>query len=82
LIALPGGIGTLTEISFAWSQLQIHALKEKPLILVGRMWGQVFAPFFEPVNPYIRPVNIQLLRFVEDAEEAFEEIMRYFHNYA
>ena len=80
LIALPGGIGTLTEISFAWSQVQIHALKEKPLILVGRMWGQVFAPFIEPGNPYVRPANFQLLRFVEDAQEAFEEVMRYFHD--
>ncbi len=80
LIALPGGIGTLTEISLAWSLLQIHALKEKPMILVGRMWEQMFAPFFESDNPYVHPVNIQLLRFVEDVEEAFEEVIRYLRN--
>jgi len=31
LIALPGGIGTLAEISLSWSQLQIQAIPSKPL---------------------------------------------------
>ncbi len=79
LIALPGGIGTLTEISLAWSLFQIHALNVRPLILAGPVWRQVFAPFLEPDHPYVHPENVHHLNFVEDADEAFYEIMRHFN---
>ena len=37
-IALPGGPGTLAEISLAWNRLAVDALPPMPLILVGAGW--------------------------------------------
>lgn len=37
-IVVPGGIGTLLELSLAWQLLQVRKLYNVPLILVGDMW--------------------------------------------
>lgn len=37
-VVVPGGIGTLLEMSLAWQLLQVRRLYNTPLILVGRMW--------------------------------------------
>lgn len=45
-IALPGGPGTLTEISLMWNLMIIESLPKKPLILIGQGWDVVFDNFF------------------------------------
>src|SRR3954469_10532054 len=40
-IVVPGGIGTLLEMSLAWQLLQVRKLYNTPLILVGKMWPQL-----------------------------------------
>jgi uncharacterized protein (TIGR00730 family) len=37
-IVVPGGIGTLLEMSMAWQLLQVRKLYNTPLVLVGKMW--------------------------------------------
>src|SRR5215475_1777428 len=37
-VVVPGGIGTLLELSLAWQLLQVRKLYNTPLILVGKMW--------------------------------------------
>jgi uncharacterized protein (TIGR00730 family) len=37
-VVVPGGIGSLLEMSLAWQLLQVHRLHNTPLILVGKMW--------------------------------------------
>lgn len=37
-IVVPGGVGTLLEMSLAWQLLQVRKLYNTPLILVGKMW--------------------------------------------
>jgi len=37
-VVVPGGIGSLLELSLAWQLLQVHRLHNTPLILVGKMW--------------------------------------------
>jgi predicted Rossmann-fold nucleotide-binding protein len=37
-VVVPGGIGTLLELSMAWQLLQVRKLYNTPLILVGKMW--------------------------------------------
>jgi uncharacterized protein (TIGR00730 family) len=37
-IVAPGGIGTVLETMMIWQLLQVHHLKDTPLLLVGRMW--------------------------------------------
>ena len=37
-IVVPGGIGSLLEMSLVWQLRQVHRLHNTPLILVGKMW--------------------------------------------
>jgi uncharacterized protein (TIGR00730 family) len=37
-IIVPGGIGTLLELSLAWQLLQVRKLYQTPLIFIGKMW--------------------------------------------
>jgi predicted Rossmann-fold nucleotide-binding protein len=40
-VVVPGGLGTLLELSLAWQLLQVRKLHNTPLILVGKMWAEV-----------------------------------------
>jgi hypothetical protein len=40
-IVVPGGIGTLLEMSLAWQLLQVRKLYNTPLVLVGKMWPEL-----------------------------------------
>jgi predicted Rossmann-fold nucleotide-binding protein len=40
-IVVPGGIGSLLEMSLAWQLLQVQKLQNTPLILIGKMWGSL-----------------------------------------
>jgi hypothetical protein len=37
-IVVPGGVGTLLEMTMIWQLLQVRKLYDRPLILVGAMW--------------------------------------------
>ena len=37
-IVVPGGIGTVLELTMIWQLLQVKHLQNTPLILVGKMW--------------------------------------------
>ncbi len=40
-VVVPGGVGTLLELSLAWQLLQVRKLYNTPLILVGKMWAEL-----------------------------------------
>ncbi len=40
-VVVPGGIGSLLEMSLAWQLLQVRKLYNTPLILVGKMWPEL-----------------------------------------
>jgi uncharacterized protein (TIGR00730 family) len=44
-VALRGGIGTLTEVTLAWSLLQTRTLDDKPLVLMGADWPPILDAF-------------------------------------
>jgi hypothetical protein len=46
-IALRGGIGTLSEVTLAWSLLQTRTLDSKPLVLMGADWPPILEAFKE-----------------------------------
>ena len=69
-IALPGGPGTLTEISLTWNLMIIESLPPRPLILVGDGWQSVFDQVFAKLGTYTAPAHQELLRFAPDIETA------------
>lgn len=40
-IVMPGGIGSLLEMSLVWQLLQVRKLYNTPLVLVGKMWADL-----------------------------------------
>ena len=40
-VVVPGGIGSLLEMSLVWQLLQVRKLYNTPLILVGKMWPEL-----------------------------------------
>src|SRR5713101_10167934 len=44
-VALPGGIGTLSEVALCWSLLQTGEIKRKPFILLGPVWHATVTAF-------------------------------------
>ena len=44
-VAVRGGIGTLSEVTLAWSLLQTRSLNGKPLVLLGADWQPVLDVF-------------------------------------
>ncbi len=69
-LALPGGPGTLTEISLMWNMMIIRGAERRPLILIGEGWRSVFDQFFEQLGPYSPPNQRGLLRFAPDVASA------------
>lgn len=72
MIVLPGGIGTLSEMSLAWSFLQVGEIRERPLVLMGETWRQTVSTFED--DNYIRPDHRKLLTFVSSPEEAVARV--------
>ncbi len=44
-LALAGGMGTLAEVSMAWSYLQIGAVPRRPCVLLGLAWVRLLDAF-------------------------------------
>lgn len=69
-LALPGGPGTLTEISLMWNLMIIQALHRRPLILIGDGWQSVFDQVFTKLGTYTSPAQQELVQFAPDIETA------------
>ena len=69
-LALPGGPGTLTEISLMWNLMIIGGLERRPLTLIGGGWRSVFDEFFQQLGPYSPPNQRGLLGFTPDPAAA------------
>lgn len=69
-IALPGGAGTLAEVSVMWSHFQAEAISIRPLVLIGPGWQETIETFWRVFDPLV-PVRIRsLLTFSRNVEEA------------
>ncbi len=68
MIALPGGIGTLSEVALAWSLLQTGELSARPLVLLGTLWRETIRVFAQA--EYIRPRELDLIYLATSPETA------------
>jgi uncharacterized protein (TIGR00730 family) len=69
-IALPGGVGTLSEVALTWSLLQTGEIAPKPLVLIGRQWAETVQTFVQHAGSYLRPGDAGLVRLAADIDEA------------
>jgi len=69
-IALPGGPGTLTEISLTWNLMIVESLPRRPLVLVGTGWQAVLNQFMTSFDNYLPPDQRDLLQYAPDVQTA------------
>jgi len=65
-LALPGGPGTLTEISLMWNLMIVDAIHRRPLILIGDGWQSVFDQVFTKLDEYTSQAQREALQFAPD----------------
>jgi hypothetical protein len=73
-MALPGGPGTLAEISLMWNRIIIAAIAPKPIILIGSGWQGVFKTFFTRLGQNISENDRKLLTFAQNMNEAVSQL--------
>ena len=73
-LALPGGAGTLTEISLLWNLMIVESLHRRPLILIGSGWQSTFNQFFTSFETYMSVHQRELLHFAKDVHTAVERL--------
>jgi uncharacterized protein (TIGR00730 family) len=76
VVALPGGIGTLSELTLAWAARQTEG-RTTPLVLLGACWPPLLAAIREHL--VVNDEDIQLLHCVNSPEEALQVLQRDLH---
>lgn len=76
-LALPGGAGTIAEITVMWNHLITHAILPRPLILIGAGWLETFQIFFKTQGEYISEQDRSWLLFEPNVDAAFKRLQSY-----
>jgi uncharacterized protein (TIGR00730 family) len=81
-VVVPGGIGTVLELTMIWQLLQVKHLHNTPLILVGKMWPGLVDWAREHLTttqpPLADPADVAIPQCVDTADEAID-LVRKFH---
>ncbi len=78
-LALPGGVGTLVEISLFWNELIIEVGRSRPLILIGEEWKTVIDTFYEAM-PDHTPLSLRKwVSFEPDSDSAVRRLCNHFN---
>jgi hypothetical protein len=79
-VAMPGGYGTLDELSEALVLIQTRRIRPFPVVLVGSEYWSGLLEWFEKTlteRKYISPRDIDLMKVVDEPEEAVDFIRRH-----
>jgi len=79
-LALHGGIGTLTEISLAWSLLQTHSIPARPLVLLRHPWQGLLD--YCRAELIIRPTDFAWVQMVDSVQAAVQMVIAALQNTA
>jgi uncharacterized protein (TIGR00730 family) len=74
LVALRGGVGTLSEVALSWSLIQVGEMPRKPLVLVGPRWRQIMETFHHEST--IKEHDWALLGFAANVNEVVPLLRR------
>lgn len=73
-VVVPGGIGTVLEMTMIWQLLQVKHLEGTPLILVGKMWADFVqwgkTHLLSPQLHLANPQDLDIPLCVDTADEA------------
>src|SRR5437868_6721569 len=73
-VVVPGGIGTILELTMIWQLLQVRHIEGVPLILVGQMWADLVdwarEHLLNPIAPLASPGDMEIPVCIDTADEA------------
>ena len=79
LVCFPGGFGTLDELFETMTLIQTGKSRPRPILLFGRAFWEKLVDFGHLVDTgMISPGDVNLFRFVESAEEAWEHLAAFY----
>jgi uncharacterized protein (TIGR00730 family) len=84
-IALPGGFGTLDELTEAITLIQTHKLVRFPIVLVGKVYWQGLIEWIKTTvleEKNITAEDLEIFKVVDTAEEAVGCITEFYKTYA
>ncbi|MCG3205523.1 MAG: hypothetical protein KCHDKBKB_02245 [Elusimicrobia bacterium] len=77
-VVVPGGIGTVLELTMIWQLLQVQKLGQTPLILIGKMWPDLIKwaekHLLRSDLNLVNPADLKIPKCVETADQAVEII--------
>jgi uncharacterized protein (TIGR00730 family) len=77
LVCFPGGFGTLDELFEALTLIQTGKCRRRPIYLFGRaFWEKLINLDHLVETGMISPEDVNLVRFVESAEDAWDQIVQ------
>ncbi len=84
-IALPGGFGTLDELTEAITLIQTHKLVRFPIVLVSRAYWQGMIDWITTTvlaEQNISAADLEIFKVVDTAQEAVGYITEFYNTYA
>jgi uncharacterized protein (TIGR00730 family) len=73
-VVLPGGVGTLVELSAVWNLAVLRALQDKPIVIVGSGWHSVLQTMVNELHTI--DADLQFLQFADTADNAVALLTR------
>lgn len=84
-VVVPGGIGTVLELSMIWQLLQVRGLRQTPLVVIGRMWADLVAwgrqYLLNPDYPLANPADLEIPKCVNSAAEAIAIVRAHYNQW-
>jgi uncharacterized protein (TIGR00730 family) len=80
-IIMPGGLGTLDELTEVLTLMQTHKIKPFPVILFNRHYWKGLLNWLRTstlANDFISEEDLHLLRVCDDTDEVIETVRRWF----
>jgi uncharacterized protein (TIGR00730 family) len=83
-VVLPGGFGTLDELFEALTLIQTKKIAQFPIVLIGKNYWDGLWKWSREVlaeEKYISTEDLDLVKVVDTADEAVEEIRNFYSKY-
>jgi predicted Rossmann-fold nucleotide-binding protein len=69
-VALPGCIGTLSEVALTWSLMQVGEMLPRSFVLVGEQWRKTIGEFSN--DYYVRPQHRDLIKYADHVAQVVD----------
>jgi uncharacterized protein (TIGR00725 family) len=73
-LALPGGVGTLVEITLMWNLLLTGILPPRPIVLIGPGWQATIQQFLSAQGDMIPDSQRRWISFAPSVDSAFRQL--------